>query len=158
MNPRSPLRAVLDTNVFVRMILSTKPEGVAAALWWCLQEGAFQLLSSDPLLAELRETLLDPELATKHGWTDRRVDEYVASLREIATVVPGTRPIDLPALAERDPTDIPVVVAGIEGDAEVIVTQDADLLDDPDLRDSAALDVVDPLAFLRMVRSRMAGT
>ena len=119
----SPPRAVFDTNVFLRIILSTKPEGVAPALWQCLEAGRFQLVISELLLAELRNTLLVPELAEIHGWSEDMVSEYVGSVREIATTVAGTVDVDVPDLAERDPSDLALMSAAVEGTADVIVTE-----------------------------------
>lgn len=143
------MRAVFDTNVFLRIILSKKPEGVAAALWQLLRQRQFEVVTSEDLLAELRDTLLVPELAEIHRWPVAQVHEYVDLLREIAVVVPGTSPVASPELAGRDPSDLPLLCAAKEGHAPFLVTQDADLLS---LSAFEATEIVDPLAFLRQLR------
>ena len=124
----SPRRAALDTNVFLRIILSKKPEGVAPALWQLLREGRFEVVTSPALLEELRSTLLVPELREVHGWSADRINDYIDALEEIALVVPGTTAVSVAQLAQRDPSDLALISAAVEGQA-VIATQDADLLD-----------------------------
>jgi putative PIN family toxin of toxin-antitoxin system len=142
-------RAVLDVNVLLRIILSKKPEGVAAALWELLAKRRFEIVTSQPLLKELRETLLVPELADVHGWSPGRIEEYVDALRESAVTVPGIVPVDVPELAERDASDLPLIAAAVEAGA-AIVTQDADLLD---LAGTGLdIEILDPLQFLLKLR------
>ena len=142
-------RAVVDVNVLLRIILTKKPEGVAAALWELLVERRFEIVTSESLLKELRDTLLVPELADVHGWSPDRIAEYVDALRESAVMVSGASPVDLPELAERDPSDLPLIAAAVEADA-VIVTQDADLLDLAGTGQD--LEILDPLQFLVKLR------
>ena len=57
--PAPPL-VVLDTNVFVSALLG---KGAPARLYQAFTQGAFKLVSSKELIAELAEVLLRPELA-----------------------------------------------------------------------------------------------
>ena len=148
----SPLQAVLDTNVFLRIILSKKPEGVASALWRLLQEGRFTLVMSPRLLEELRATLSVPQLAELHGWNDEQIGDYVAEVAGRALMVPGIAAVDAPELAERDSSDLELVIAAEEAGA-LIVTQDADLLDLEGSPGLSGLEILDPLGFLRRVRA-----
>ncbi len=145
-------RAVLDTNVVLRIILSRKPGGVASAIWQLLQEGRFEVVTSKTLLEELRDTLGVPELADIHGWSAEQVEDYVEALSEIALTVPGTTAVDVPRLAQRDASDLPFVAAAVEAKA-VIVTQDADLLDLAGSGELPDLKILDPLDFLRRLRA-----
>jgi predicted nucleic acid-binding protein len=45
------IRAVVDTNIFIRAII--RPRGTVAPMLTRLQEGAYELIVSDPLLDEL---------------------------------------------------------------------------------------------------------
>jgi putative PIN family toxin of toxin-antitoxin system len=144
------LRAVFDTNVFLRSILSKKSHGVAAALWSLFQSGSFLLITSEPLLKELYDTLNVPELAAIHKWPLHQVQDYLQSLREIAIVTPGTTAVEVPALAMRDASDIAFLVAAIEGKASYLVTQDRDLLD---IDHFPGITILDPLAFLKILRA-----
>lgn len=148
------MRAVLDTNVLLRIILTTRPDGVAGALWQLLCQRAFVLVTSEALLDELRSTLLVPELAELHGWGGEEVALYVDSIRDLAVVVPGTATVEAPELARRDPTDLPLLAAAVEGRADFLVSQDDDLLS---LLRFEGVQIVDPLGFLRQLRSRLGG-
>lgn len=144
------LRVVMDTNVLLRVILSKKNQGVAAAIWSLWGTGSFQLVTSESLLKELHDTLMVPELAAIHKWPREQVSDYVQSLRDIAIITSGNTPVELPALARRDPTDLPFLVAAVEGNASYIVTQDRDLLDVGEYNE---ISILDPLDFLRILRS-----
>lgn len=144
------LHIVMDTNVLLRVILSKKTQGVAAAIWLLWGTGSFQLVTSESLLKELYDTLMVPELAAIHKWPQEKVFEYVQSLRDIAIITSGCTPVELPELARRDPTDLPFLAAAVEGNASYIVTQDRDLLD---IGEYNKISILDPLAFLRILRS-----
>jgi putative PIN family toxin of toxin-antitoxin system len=147
---RDKLRVVIDTNVLLRIILSRKPQGVAAAIWSLFASGRFQLVTSEPLLKELSDTLIVPELSEVHMWTQEQVQNYVESLREIAVVTPGISGVALPELSKRDSSDLAFVVAAVEGNASYIVTQDRDLLD---IVEFMGISLIDPLDFLKILRS-----
>ncbi len=150
MTVENRLRAVLDTNVLLRVILSRKSQGVAAAIWSLFKAGSFVLVSSESLLKELKETLLVPELSAIHTWSEEQVDEFVESIRELAAITPGTGVVEFRKLAERDATDLAFLAAALEGNASCIVSQDHDLLDTKNFKD---ISIIDPLAFLRILRS-----
>jgi predicted nucleic acid-binding protein len=60
-------------------------------------------------------------------------------------------------VAVRDPDDAPVVASALAGDVEAIVTGDAHLLDDPDLRtwlEERGIDVISPAELLTILVSR----
>lgn len=109
-----------------------------------------QEVSNWSLLKELYDTLMVPELAAIHKWPREQVSDYVQSLRDLAIITSGSTPVELQALAKRDPTDLPFLVAAVEGNASYIVTQDRDLLD---IGEYNEISILDPLAFLRILRS-----
>jgi predicted nucleic acid-binding protein len=115
-----------------------------------LEAGAFGWVISEPLLVELEETLLEPTVAARHGWSNTEIALYLQGVRARATVTPGTLEVDLPALAHRDPDDLAVLAAALEGGAELAVSQDHDLLDQHQFK---TVRIVDPLEFLRLIRA-----
>ncbi|MBI3927738.1 MAG: hypothetical protein HY319_19515 [Armatimonadetes bacterium] len=90
----------------LRIILSSEKTGVAAALWQQFQLRRFQLVTSEALLLEFQKVLGIPKAVTVHGWTAEEIAAYVDSLRNLALVTPGTTHVDLPAVAQRDPSDL----------------------------------------------------
>jgi predicted nucleic acid-binding protein len=74
----------------------------------------------------------------------------VQSIREVALVTSSTRTVEFPELEKRDSTDLVFLTAAVEGDASYIVTQDLDLLD---IKLFQGISIIDPLAFLIILRS-----
>lgn len=111
-----PIRAVLDTNVFVSAALSksdTSPTREALERW---KRGEFILLICTPLAEEIAEKL-----------RDRNVDEYktvdlietLAALAEWVSV-----PEEKIEALLSDPDDNVIVACAVEGEANYLVTYD----------------------------------
>jgi uncharacterized protein len=111
------IRAVLDTNTIVSGVGWGGPPGAVldAAL-----DGRYELISSPPLLDELRRVLSYPKLQVVVG----DADELIKLLALAATVVTPTETVTI----SRDPDDDRLIEAALASDAEVIVTGDQDLL------------------------------
>ena len=129
-------RAVLDTNVLVSALIS--PGGPSAALVLELRAGAFELVASPTLLAELREVLGREKF--RRYVTEAEVIAYVDLIGHEATILddpaPSRRPLSV------DPDEYLVDLARAAA-ADVLVSGDAHLLD---LRDH--LPVMTPAQFL----------
>jgi hypothetical protein len=121
------LRAVLDTNIIVRMVLS-KPSTLAGKLFRALQESRFLLVLTPAIVEEMIGTLLSPHMKAKHGWEETTVRSYVEDLVLISHMTEGTHLIEIPSLEQRDPEDVKMLAAAVEGGADFLVTQDRDLL------------------------------
>ena len=130
-------RAVLDTNVLVSALIS--PGGPSAALLLELRAGAFELVASPTLLAELREVLGREKF--RRYVTEAEVVAYVDLIEHEATILddpaPSARPLSV------DPDDEYLVDLARAAAADVLVSGDAHLLD---LRDH--LPVMTPAQFL----------
>lgn len=110
-------RVVLDSNVIVSGLGWSGPPAriVDAAL-----EGRFALLTSEPLLAELRRVLAYPKLAKVIDDAERLVD-LVAESGEVVQTSSVLAVVD-------DESDNRVLEAAVDGDADYIVSGDDDLL------------------------------
>ena len=130
-------RAVLDTNVLVSALIS--PGCPSAALLLEIRAGAFDLVASPALLAELREVLGREKF--RRYVTEAEAVAYVDLIRHEATIlddpVPSARPLSA------DPGDEYLVDLARAAAADVLVSGDAHLLD---LRDR--LPVMAPAEFL----------
>ncbi len=131
--------------------MTRRPQGVARALYDLLLAGRYQVVMSEATLMELGETLQTPTLVARHGLSVDDVLALVEETRAIAVMVPGTRSVSIPALEARDPDDVALVVAAVEGEARYLVSQDLDLLD---LKRFENVDMIEPLAFLQRLRSQ----
>jgi uncharacterized protein len=112
------LRVVLDTNVLVSALIF--PGGTAERVYRLAIEERVQLVSSRTLLAELGSVL-----EAKFGWEPVRVEQAVAQLTRIATVVEPTSSIAEIAI---DPADNRVLEAAAAGEVASIVSGDRHLL------------------------------
>jgi putative PIN family toxin of toxin-antitoxin system len=130
-------RAVLDTNVLVSALIS--PSGPSAALLLELRAGAFELVASPTLLAELGE-VLGREKFRRYA-TESEAAAYVDLIRHEATILDDPAPSALPLSA--DPDDEYLVDLARAAAVDMLVSGDAHLLD---LRDR--LPVVTPAEFL----------
>ena len=90
-----------------------------------LAEGRFRLVTSEPLLEELRRSLAKravQRLSRRGPLSSEAIDELVNTVRELAArVVPGRYEV---TLVPKDPKDNPVVACALEGGAAFVVTDD----------------------------------
>ena len=136
-------RAVLDTNVLVSALIS--PGGGSARLLLELRSGAFELIVSPLLLAELREVLRRDK--SRRYVSEAEADAYVELIRSEAVVRddPGPSPDPLSA----DPDDEYLIDLARDAGADALVTGDAHLLD---LR--AIIPAMTPAEFLELLPGR----
>lgn len=130
-------RAVLDTNVLVSALIS--PGGPSATLLLELRAGAFELVVSPMLLAELADVLARKKF--RRYVSAAEAAAYVDLIRREAMVLddppPGARPLSA------DPDDEYLVDLARAAAADALVSGDVHLLD---LRDR--LPVMTPAEFL----------
>jgi putative PIN family toxin of toxin-antitoxin system len=130
-------RAVLDTNVLVSALIS--PGGSSAQLLLELRAGAFELVVSPLLLAELREVLRRDKL--RRYVAGDEADAYVELIRREGQVLDDPSPGGAPLSA--DPDDEFLVDLARMANVDVLVSGDSHLLE---LRDR--LPVMTPAEFL----------
>jgi putative PIN family toxin of toxin-antitoxin system len=129
-------RWVLDTNVLISRLLM--PGGVAArAVDRALVEGV--LLVSDATLAELVDVLARPKFDRYVSIADRQ--RFIHLLGGVARRVPITHQLTIC----RDPRDDMFLHVALNGEADAIVTGDADLLV---LHPFHGIDILSPADFL----------
>lgn len=114
--------AVIDTNVWVSAFLN--PAGFPARLVRLGKTGTFLIVSSLPLLEELR-----PRLMKIRDVTALDVNAFVASVGAIVRLVPVSGDLRLC----RDPDDDVVLETAIRGEAAYLVSRDEDVTRDPHL-------------------------
>ena len=122
MRARRP-RVVLDTQLLIRAFHTGR--GATGGLVRALQDDRFHLVTSEPLLEELRRTFYRREvqrLAPLRPLLPEEIEENIVSVRAIAAiVVPGRYEVDL---VSTDPKDNPVLACALEGLADYVVSDD----------------------------------
>jgi putative PIN family toxin of toxin-antitoxin system len=88
-----------------------------------IKDLGYRLVTSEPLLKELADVLGRPKIQRRVRLTERQIARALRALRRVAKVVPGRYEVDL---VPTDVKDNPVVACALEGQADYIVTEDAD--------------------------------
>ena len=114
------MRAVLDANLVISAVLS--PRGTPARLLLAWQAGAFDLVVSPSLLAELRRALAYPKL--ERLVTSADADGFVAWIGRSALL--ATDPDGEPPVRAVDPAD-DYLLALAAAERAVLVSGDAHL-------------------------------
>ncbi len=137
---------VLDANVIVSSVLvRLGPPARSSDAW---RAGHYLLLTSPTIIAEVHATLHRPRIRRKYPVTDEDADLLAALLAHEALVVAGD--VDVHASAIRDYKDAAVLACAVEGQADVIVSGDDDVLSlveyagIPILSVHDALELIDP--------------
>ena len=116
------MRVVIDTNVFVSGWLWG---GIPARLFRLARNSQLIICASEPILAELQNTLSKQKLQVKLQSLSFTVDSLMSATRVLVEVY-LIADINVPTL--RDPNDNMILATAIAADADAIVTGDLDLL------------------------------
>lgn len=123
------LKIVIDTNIWIRCLLGGRITLPVLQAW---RAGRFDLVVSEPLLAELAEVWQRPRLKKHIDEQDARalLDQirWSGILVEAVTTPPECS----------DPKDGPFLATAIDGSADAIVSGDRDLRADDQLRSAMA--------------------
>jgi putative PIN family toxin of toxin-antitoxin system len=119
-----PVVAVVDTSVLVSAFLN--PVGFPARVLAAAKGERFTMVTSAPLLEELREVLSRPRLMRVRNTTPADADTFVQSIADFANRMPVSGTLQLC----RDPDDDVVLETAIVGGATHIVSRDEDITRD----------------------------
>ncbi len=142
------LRIVLDANVIVSALIrpDSLPGRVVRA---AVEDSAVRLITSQPLLNELRAVLNYPRLQRYLKMSEADREEFIILLEQVAD------PFDLSAYPApglcRDSDDEPYLQTALAGRADYIVSGDADLLD---LKSVDHVQIILPAAFERILENK----
>lgn len=149
--PRSGLRVVVDTNVWVSGLIV--PDSPPGRVLRALRDRRFELVVSWKVAEELADVLQRPRLR-RYEIEQQDIEDV---FRLLAPALP-TADLEVPI---RDPDDAPAVAAALAGAADLIVTGDADFLSDATLRTWLAdrrISVATPVELLALLDENAAVT
>ena len=135
---------VLDTNVIISALLS--PKGAPAEIINRWEAGEFDVVTSPPLLAELKRALEYGRVKKHLNQPRKTVATLIKRLETVATVV---APPPSLGVIEEDPADNRVLECALASKASYIVTGDAHLLK---LKEHQGVIILNPAGFLAMAR------
>jgi len=139
------LKVVLDTNALVSALLC--PNGKCGELLRLSAAGAFEIIVSAPLLAELHDVLHRPRIRKRLGaHPERAAFEYTQAICAAGRMVTDLPEVNLVA---DDPNDNHVVAAALAAGASYLVSGDQDLLT---LGVVGGIRCIAPAAFLAILR------
>jgi uncharacterized protein len=127
------LFVVVDSNIYVSALVFG---GMPALILRLATAGAFQLVVSETIQAEVEETL-----TRKFGWDAERLAQAATELWRDARHVTPTQPVK----ASRDPDDDHILACALEAHAQAILTGDGDLLS---LHPCREISILTPKQFL----------
>jgi putative PIN family toxin of toxin-antitoxin system len=137
-------RVVTDTDVIVSGTLT--PEGHSGHILAAWRDGHLMLVISEEIISEVKEVLNRPRIRENYRHlTKATIGRLINLLRQHSILVPGVLNLKV---VERDPDDDKIVVAAIEGDADIIVSGDQDLLA---LRVYRGIEIVTPAEFIELI-------
>jgi uncharacterized protein len=139
------VRAVVDANVWVSGVLART--SAPAHLVAHFLEGHFELVTSEPLLAELADVLARPHIARRSHLNRSEIRELIGTMRDLGDVVALAGDVKVC----RDPEDDPVIETAIRGSADVLVSGDKDLTDATEVTQALATAGIHVLTVARFV-------
>jgi putative PIN family toxin of toxin-antitoxin system len=145
-------KAVLDTSVLVRGILSSR--GPSGQILDCFFDGAFDLILSLSILTEVESVFHRRHIRARPSFNWEETRELLVALLEAAEIPSGKYQV---AMVPTDAKDNHIVSTALEGGADYIVTEDAqDLLSLKviKVRGFPPIQVVDASSFVRELLRR----
>jgi putative PIN family toxin of toxin-antitoxin system len=132
-------RVVLDTQVLLRGAVA-KTESLTARIYDAWRNGRFTLVLSEPIPEEIEGVLQRPEVLQKLRLSPIEARALVTLLHRQALFVGRTTPIK----RSRDPADDKFLECAVAGQANYLVSADADLLSVGQIQ---GIPILDPPAF-----------
>jgi len=149
-DPIKVIRAVLDTNIFIRSLIRKGNISDKIVEHWKVDD--FLLVASQEILEEIEDVLKRPWLVEKYGYDVEQVDELVELVAQKAIFVEPAFSLKLC----RDVNDDKFVDCSILGRVQNLVSEDNDLLDDKNLRKQLfeyGVEVLDAFEFYQQMQS-----
>jgi uncharacterized protein len=144
---RKPVRAVIDTNLFVSGLFASQGHTYQLQELWVA--GAFELVVSEQILDEIQRTLHKPQIKQRLQLEDGEETLIVELIRQKAAVVTTDRYRTDKISA--DPTDNKFLACALEADAAYIVSGDNHLLA---LKHFHRIQIVDAATFIAKVEGK----
>jgi putative PIN family toxin of toxin-antitoxin system len=150
------IAAIFDCMIYLQAATNDRSPAFACVAF--VETNLVKLYLSPPILAEVRDDLSRPKIQRKFPHlTQERVDLFLQKIAASATLV---NDVSDAGVKLRDPEDLPYLNLAIGVSADYVVSRDNDLLclmnDVAFTAVYSQLRIVDPVAFLGIVRSAQA--
>jgi len=142
------IKAVIDTSVMLSVAF---PRGeLAGELRNLIAEGAFTLVTSKEIMAELYRVIHYPRILKQFKPSKDDIDEFIGMVMEKALITRGRYKLDK---IKDDPSDDMFLACALEAKADYIVSRDPHIRN---LKHFHGVKIVDVKAFVDKVRKRQA--
>lgn len=142
---KNKMLVVLDTNVFISALLSSKGPPAELIKRWEADE--FGVVLSQILINELKPSLAYPRIKKYLKASEQTIGAIIDKLGNIAAVVEPQVELDV---IGKDPEDNRLLECAIAGGAAYIISGDAHLLD---LKEYQGIVILPPAGFLTLLRT-----
>jgi putative PIN family toxin of toxin-antitoxin system len=137
-------KAVIDTNVMVSVAFAK--EGLAKELRNMIAEGAFTLVTSKEILAEVYRVLHYPHILKQFTPSKDDIDEFIGMIIEHALITKGSYSIHK---IKDDSIDNMFLACALEAKADFIISRDKHLRN---LKDFQGIKIIDLTTFLETIK------
>lgn len=117
------IRAVIDTNIFVSGVISSK--GAPRNILALARKEKFKIVTSISINKEILEVLHRDYIYNKYGLTEAIVDDIASFLYEGTSLYEDSYTV---SKVKKDPADNKFIGCAVEGEADYIVSGDDHLL------------------------------
>jgi putative PIN family toxin of toxin-antitoxin system len=119
------MRVVLDTNIWISGLLL--PKSTAGQIITAWQQNRFNVVISQPILAEIKKVLSYPKIQKRLRWEENKINQYLLLLTFFAEKI-QLKKEDIKIKVLKDADDTPILATLITSQADYLVTGDNDLL------------------------------
>ncbi len=137
---------MLDVGQFVSAAINSR--GHPAQIIQAWRRDDFELVTSFPILEDLRRVLFYPHIRKRHRWSEEEIHLFVDSMAMASTVAAGVVEVDA---VDDDPSDNKILACAAEGKVDYIVASDEHLAK---LRTFSGIPIVPPQRFLEILAER----
>lgn len=138
------IKAVIDTSVMLSVAFPKA--GLAKELRDMIADGAFTLVTSKELMAELYRVIHYPRILKQFKPSKEDIDEFIGLVMEKALITRGRYKLEK---IKDDPTDDMFLACAMEAKADYIVSRDPHLRN---LKHFHGVKIIDVKAFVERVR------
>ncbi len=135
-----PVRAVIDTNIWVSALLN--PSGHPARLRKAFEEGLIEVVISEPILEEIADVLSRPRIKDKYRITEADIQEFLMLIEERSEHVLVSGDVSIC----RDKDDDLIIETAVKGKVKYLVTRDDDVKTDRKVSDFLSQSGISPIS------------
>ena len=134
------MRVVLDTNFVISRYLS--PSGPPAHIFHYWEQGAFTLVVSEPILAEIERVFSYPRINDKLKLSDQAIAGIIDGFATFGELVTPTQRLHV---VEADPDDDKLIECAVAGKADYLVSGNDHLTD---IKEYEGIQILTPAQFV----------